>query len=238
MGSFIQLVMEGDIEQVDLIIDRIQEFLTGLQFILPELPDDIEVFSALLLHSRCELTDKVMVNMLDRIKPITAALQRIHEPLPPFQHLLTYIRMAVIDVREHQIVIVAEFVIYVLGPLLVLGMNTEDAGTAFLIVIIRSVEMLPVPFEGGVVISTAREGEFGPALNFERLGNLLGPVIRIDFNYFKALGLIRTRLMVHDQVDIDQNSILLAGCNSLDQFILCSVFGAHASLLVEFTQVI
>ncbi|MNE33709.1 hypothetical protein D3C80_1273960 [compost metagenome] len=179
-----------------------------------------------------------MVDMLDGIEPVAAALQGIDQPFPPVQHLPLNIFVAVVNVSEHQIIIVAEFVVHILVPGPVLAVDPEYPGPAFFGVKVCTVKMGVIPFEGGILLAAPRKGEFGPALNLERLGDILGAVVGIHLNYLEGLCLICTGFMVHNEIDVDRDAVLQALGNRLDQLLLRAVFGPDRTFLVEFAQII
>ncbi|MNV52653.1 hypothetical protein D3C71_1447550 [compost metagenome] len=179
-----------------------------------------------------------MIDMLDGVKPVTAALERIDQPFSPFQHLFADNRMTVIDVGEHQVIVVPEFTVYVLVPVLILSDNLVDSGSSFPGVVIGAVKMLEIPLESGVRIASSGEGELGPAFDFKRLRDDLKPVVPIDLDYLEDLCLVGSGLMIHHQIDVHGDSLPLTFDDGVDQFLLGPIFGPYSALLVELAQII
>jgi hypothetical protein len=65
-----------------------------------------------------------------------------------------------------------------------------------------------VVFHRRVFLSTAREFESEPAVDFIRLTGFLCAVVIIDFNDTAALGIVRACLVVEDSVPVDTDTVL------------------------------
>ncbi|CDN42503.1 hypothetical protein BN871_BK_00260 [Paenibacillus sp. P22] len=238
LGRFLEPVMKGGVEQVDAALHRIQISEAVLRNAVPELADDVERTVLVLPDGMGEITDERMVDMLDRVQPEAVHARFLDQPFAPFDHFFPDLRVVVIDVGEHQVVVVAELVVDILVPVLVLAEDAVYAGLVPLGVEVGSIEMVEVPGEVRVLAAASGERESRPSLDVTGIGYLLLAVVAFDFDHLELLLLVRAGLMVHDEIRIDGDAFQLAGLNSFEQLRLRPVFRADSALLVEFAQIV
>ncbi|MNC58243.1 hypothetical protein D3C75_1079580 [compost metagenome] len=105
--------------------------------------------------------------------------------------------MIIVDVGEHEVIVVAKLIVDIFIPIFALFGNTEYTCAFLSCIKVRSIEMLIVPFKGGVLVSPTRKIKLGPTLDLKRLRYLLHSIIRIDLNNWEYFLLVRTCFMIH-----------------------------------------
>jgi hypothetical protein len=107
-----------------------------------------------------------------------------YHPLAPSLHILSNLSIRVIDVGEHEVVIVAHGIINVGGPILLAPVwvngcsgtrkclwRIDDFVDGILLrtlIPVCTAEVLPMPFQAAVVVSAAREVEVDPGFDLLR----------------------------------------------------------------------
>ena len=144
--------------------------------------------------------------------PSASSVRAIHAP--PAFHLLDHFGMVEIHVVEDQEVVVP------FSPSTLrstsFALDEVDGPFAGLVYLIGSGEVVPVPFEGGVLVAAPRKGVSGPAFDFDGGADHLLAVFGIDFAGHGFFRCSRRRFLVHHRVDIDRNPL---ACSARDRLL-------------------
>jgi hypothetical protein len=140
-------------------------------------------------------------------------------------------------IREHHVICVSALLAHRFRPPLAIAHNFVDS-----LLLIRSIpvcagEMVPVPFEITIGITTSREVKAQPCLNLIRLPHLLQPIIIIHLYRHTLLLFIRACLMIQHRVPIKTHAQLFRLLAQLEQFVFAAPFCGFAAFLVEFADV-
>src|SRR5699024_449370 len=84
----------------------------------------------------------------------------------------------------------------------------------------------------------ARKVKIRISLNIERLTELLFAVVIFDFDNLLCFLFVSSCLMVHHQVEIDEESGLPAGIDGILKLFLSAVFGPDTAFLIKFAEII
>lgn len=141
------------------------------------IPDVVDPFSC-----------KVPAVMLNCVESEAINPDILYHPLSPSQDVFSNFRVCVVDIREHQIISIPILVIHILRPAFLLSawvgrstrargifrrINDLVDGMAFgALVPIGTIEVLPMPFEATVCVSSARKVIVDPWLNLSRFRGL------------------------------------------------------------------
>lgn len=98
--------------------------------------EDVFGFIGTVMESVVNMSDPVLgegeAEMLHSVQPESIDSNFIHHPLAPFLHLFADIRVGVIDVGEHEIIVIAVFFVYIIGPSLAWSTGWLTTGFGFL----------------------------------------------------------------------------------------------------------
>src|SRR5947207_5334587 len=106
--------------------------------------------------------------MLDRIYPETTQRQLPSDPLAPLLDILLNFRVTVVQVREHQIVVVAIFFTNILSPIFPISHDPVDSLLAIQRVVVYPSEMVPVVPHRAVLPATTWKPKTYPSFNLLR----------------------------------------------------------------------
>ena len=96
-------------------------------------------------------------------------------------------------------------------------------------VVVRAGEVVPVPFEVGVLVSAAGEVEAGPAFDFVGVRDFLVPVLLVHFLGHEFFRIVRSGLVVHDGVQVDAHMVFMKGLDGVLEFLLCLLYTSDAA---------
>ncbi len=168
LGSKVEILMQRHVEQIEGEIGRFQIFLDGAVFIFPIFADDIEVVAVLGTDRFDEIPHELVVDVLDGIQAEAVDASLLDVPVRPLFDFFDDSRVAVIDVRIHQVIVIAVFAVdaLVFRPTFVEAFDHVDGFFAGFVIEVRAGEMFPGPFEVGIFVTAAGESEFRPAFDF------------------------------------------------------------------------
>ena len=109
--------------------------------------------------------------------------------------------MVIIQVREHQVVIVTLFIVYIsrFGPAFgLVAKNLVDGGLIVVCIVVCTGKVVPVVFLLGVFVATAGKVKTKPGIDLVRVGDRFCSVVRINFLGAAFLFVIRCRFVIQD----------------------------------------
>ena len=234
LGSLVHVVVQGHVKQVHLVAFLLEVFVQGVQVLLPVFAHGVEILSPVLADGGQEFLDELVIDVLDGVQPHAVQVQFPGYPDAPFFHFFHHFRVVEVQVGEHEVVIVAVFFVHAFAPAFPVPHDLEDGSFFRSGVVVRAGEVVPVPFEVGVLVSAAGEVEAGPAFDFVGVRDFLVPVLLVHFLGHEFFRIVRSGLVVHDGVQVDAHMVFMKGLDGVLEFLLGAVFGADRVLLVEF----
>src|SRR5699024_5490129 len=123
---------------------------------------------------------KERINVLDSVQTKTCYASRFHEPVRPVVDILNDLRVFKVQISVHEIVVVTVFTIHqiLVRPTFVIPLNLKNTCLACLDIVVSPSEMVPVPLKSVVFMLSTCKGKIGPTLDFKRLAQDLGAVLR------------------------------------------------------------
>ena len=230
--------MKRRIEQVDLVVHGVEVGFQRLEIAAPVFADGVELLAARSPDAVHEFADKGVADVFERIETHAVGIERLGDPCAPAFHLLDHFGMVEIHVVEDQEVVIPVLAVYPFAPLLAFALDEVDGPLAGLVNLIGSGEVVPVPFEGGVLVAAPRKGVSGPAFDFDGGADHLLAVFGIDFAGHELLGVVGAGFLVHHRVDIDRNPVGVQRRDRLLQLLPRAVLGADGAFLVELAQIV
>jgi hypothetical protein len=154
-----------------------------------------------LIHTRDELPQKVFREMLHSIKSDTFECDLFREPQTPVQNVGFDLWVCVVEVCEHEVVVVTLLRINVstLSPPLCL--ITEDLVDGCLVVVrivVSATEVIPMIFLLRVFIPSTREVEAEPSVDFIGVRDGLVSVFFVNFLGFASFFVVCSCFVVED----------------------------------------
>ena len=138
-------VVEGYVKKSHHLSALVQIVCKRPQVILPILPDGRKGPAGLPAEFLQPVGEKGKADVFDRIQPETVYAGRLQIPFAPAVQLLNDLGCAHIQVRPHQIVIVAVFAVHLMIPFLALDL--VDCRGAVFAVPVHAVKTGPVPLK-------------------------------------------------------------------------------------------
>ena len=237
LGGLVHVVVQGDVKQVHFVAFLLEVIVQGFQILFPVFTHGVEVCSPFLADGCQEFPDEFVIDMLDGIQPHAVQIQFPGYPYSPSFHFFHHFRVVEVQIGEHKVVVVAVFFIHAFAPAFAVSHNLENGGFFRACVIVRSGEVVPVPFEVGIFVSAAGKVEAGPAFNLVGVRNFLVAVLLVHFLGHEFFRIVCSRFVVHDGIQINAYMVFMKSLDGLLEFLPGAVFGADGVFLVEFPQV-
>ena len=140
--------------------------------------------------------------VFERIQAHTRKTDLVVIPFTPVIQLFTHLDVAVVNIAEHQIVVISHLVTDHIFPAVAMTVHNAINGVlVFTFGIIHARKAHIVPFEIGILIAAPGECELSVAAYFIRIGQRHVTIFRINFNHLKLLQLVATRLVIEHNID-------------------------------------
>ncbi len=239
LGSVMEAVVKGDIEEHQLLVDQIEIAFQRVYIGVPVFRHNEEVGINRVAHMAYPVAEEPCRNMFGGIQAETIHLHLFGKPPAPIFQFLIDSPVSEFDICAHEIIEVAVFLVDLFIPFAVAIFvdETENAVLIRLLDVVDAAEALEVPDEFGMRAVSAGKGEARIGVRLEILVLYLGAVIGIDAANPHLLPFIRAHLVIENHVVNDADAVFLQRPTSLFEGSAITVFGRDCSLLVEFAKV-
>src|SRR3954447_14970222 len=105
----------------------IQIFLAGKKFRLPNLSYKKEIIAPMVQHFHYKFPDELVINMFYGIHAVSITIKGISKPLSPFNHFFYYFWIFIVNIGKHQVIIIAELIINMFTPILLISNNFKNS---------------------------------------------------------------------------------------------------------------
>ena len=182
LGSVMEAVVKGDIEEHQLLVDQIEIAFQRVYIGVPVFRDNEEVGINRVAHMAYPVAEEPCRNVFGRIQTETIHLYLFGKPPAPIFQFLVDSPVSEFDIRAHEIIEVAVFLVDLLIPFAVAIFvdETENAVLIRLFDVVDAAEALQVPDEFGMRAVSAGKGEARIGVRLEILVLYIGAVIGID----------------------------------------------------------
>jgi hypothetical protein len=137
-----------------------------------------------LIHLRDKLSQEILTEMLHCIESNPLQRHLPAEPHTPINNILRHLRVIVIQICEHEVVIIALFTIHIprLGPAFrLITKDFIDSSLVVISIVVGTGEVVPVVFLLRVFVSPAGKVEAEPSIDFVGVGGGFVSVVWVDF---------------------------------------------------------
>jgi hypothetical protein len=179
-----EIIHQRRIKQAEFPPHALQILAHIIQTIFPKLPHKEPPRSMKLIHLRDKLSQEILTEMLHCIESNPLQLNLLAEPHTPMNNILRHLRVIVIQICEHEVVIIALLTIHIprLRPTLrLVTQDFVDSGLVVVGVVIGTGEVVPVVFLLRVFFSSAGKVEAEPGIDFVGVGGGFVSVVWVDF---------------------------------------------------------
>ena len=168
LGCDMEVLMQGHIEKIEGELGRFQILLDRAVFVLPIFTDHVKIIAMLRADRLHEILHELIIDVFDGIQAEAVDTGFFDVPIGPFFDFLNDCRVAVVDVRIHQVIVITVLAVYtfIFRPAFFEAFDHVDSFFAILVVEVRPGEMFPRPFEIRIFVATARKSEFRPTFDF------------------------------------------------------------------------
>lgn len=201
LAHLAEVVDEWSIEQTKLLAHTLEVAGHVIQTILPELPNEEPSSTIVLIQIRNELPQEVLTEMLNSIKPNSLQSDLLAEPLPPILNILLNLRMIIVEICEHEIIIVALLTINIASCSPTFSLVSQDLVDSCLIVlsvIVGAGEVIPMILLSRMLFAAAREVEAEPGVDFVGVGNGFVAIFLVDFLGFAFFFVVGCCFVIED----------------------------------------
>lgn len=201
LRNLAKIIHQRRIKQAEFLAHSFQVSGHIIQTILPELPYEEPARTIFFIHSRDKLPQKVFREMLNSIKPNTLQCNLLTQPFAPVDNISFNFRMLVIEICEHEVIVITLLAIDISGFSPSFGLVAEDLVDGCFVVIgvvVCTGEVIPVVLLLRVLLSAAGEVEAEPGVDFVGVGDCLVSVILVNFLGFAFLFVVGCSFVVEN----------------------------------------
>ena len=163
-------------------------------------------------------------------------MYRVLIPSSPVVRLLNHFRLVGIQIRSHQIIIIAVLRVCLTIPCLTC--KTENTSALPGIIPVRSAEMGSIPLEIRILPGSSRKRELGPRPDLLLIADILITVCAKLLLNHDILCAIRTHTVIKHHIADDRNFILLQHLYGLQIILFCPVLCCNRFLLIKLSEII
>lgn len=199
LAQFAEVVNQRRIKQTEFLAHALQVGTHVIQTVLPELAHKEPTLTMRLVHLSNEVSQEVLAEMLYGIETNTLERDLFAEPDSPIENIFNDFRMRVVEISEHEVIIVAFLgidIVAISPAFCLVSENLIDGSLVVFGVVVSAGEMVPVVFLLGVFGSSAGEIESQPGIDLVGVGDGLVSVIGVDFLGFAFLLVVCSGLVV------------------------------------------
>ena len=211
------------------------------QTILPELAHEEPPLTMRLVQSRNEFPQELLGEMFHSVETNAFEGHFFGQPDTPVNHILADFWVVVVEIGEHEIIIIPFLAVHIIRVSPILGVIPQDLVDGRLVVVgvvVRAGEVIPVVLLLAVLFLPRLEIKAQPAIDLVRLADLLGAVFGIDLLRAALLLVVRGGLVVQHGVPVDAHADVVCGLDHLQQLLLGAPFGGDGPLSVELAEVV